>query len=187
MWAAGIAAGAALVGLWGVVGAGFVRLSGAVLAVAGASAAAAGAGLPGWLSVVAAVGAILVAGKRLYPVALFVAAMVLLTAVAIGDSPVVPALSGSLFLGGVTAEMMLGHWYLVDPRLPRWALQGLVIGAGGGLLVDVVYHIGAGALDWGPGDEVLGWAFLGLSVLSAALLVAPSTRTWAYTRRLPMK
>ena len=116
MWAAGIAAGAALVGLWAVVGAGFVRLSGTVLALAGASAAAAGAGLPGWLSVVAAVGAILVARKRLYAVALFVAAMVLLTAVAIGDSPVVPALSGSLFLGGVTAEMMLGHLVLAGAR-----------------------------------------------------------------------
>ena len=174
MWAAGIAAGAALVGLWSVGGAGFLRLSGVVLVLVGAAAAAAGTGLVGWLAVAAAIGATVVAGKRPYSVALFAAVTVLLAAVAIADSPVVLALSGSLFLGGVTAEMMLGHWYLVDPRLPRWALQGLVIGAGGAMVVDVVFVIGAGALDWGPGDEVIGWAFLGLSALSAGLLVAVS-------------
>ena len=42
------------------------------------------------------------------------------------------------------------------------------------MVVDVVFVIGAGALDWGPGDEVIGWAFLGLSALSAGLLVAVS-------------
>ena len=99
MWAAGIAAGAALVGLWSVGGAGFLRLSGVVLVLVGAAAAAAGTGLVGWLAVAAAIGATVVAGKRPYSVALFAAVTVLLAAVAIADSPVVLALSGSLFLG----------------------------------------------------------------------------------------
>lgn len=43
------------------------------------------------------------------------------------DGTLLLALSGSAALGGVTTEMLLGHWYLVDPRLPRWALRRLVI------------------------------------------------------------
>jgi hypothetical protein len=39
-------------------------------------------------------------------------------------------------LGGVTAEMLLGHWYLVDPTLPRWALRRLVVVAGVGIAAD---------------------------------------------------
>ncbi|MDP9494646.1 MAG: hypothetical protein M3P87_05335, partial [Actinomycetota bacterium] len=41
----------------------------------------------------------------------------------------IPAISATIALGGVSGEMLLGHWYLVDPRLPRWALRSLA-GAG---------------------------------------------------------
>jgi len=70
--------------------------------------------------------------------------------------------------------MMLGHWYLIDPRLPRWALQALVLGAGVALVADVVYLTAEGALRWASGDEVLGWAFLGLSVMTALLIAGVS-------------
>lgn len=174
MWAAGIALGAALVAWWRIVGPGYAWLSGAVLALSAAAAAAAGAGLPGWLAAGGALAAIVLARRAGAAAALFGASAVLLLAAAIADSPVVPAVAGSLFLGGITAEMMLGHWYLVDPRLPRWALQALAIGAGGALIIDAAYLMADGALDWGSGDEVLGWAFLGLGAMSAALIAAVS-------------
>ena len=38
---------------------------------------------------------------------------------------------------GVTGEMLLGHWYLVDPTLPRWALRRLDILGLVGLVADI--------------------------------------------------
>ncbi len=46
------------------------------------------------------------------------------------------ALTLALALGGVTGEMALGHWYLVDPRLPRSALKVLAIAGILGLVAD---------------------------------------------------
>lgn len=174
MWTAGVAFGAALVAWWAIVGPGFARLSAAVLVLIGAAAAAAGAGVLGWLGAASALGAALVAKRRPVLVGLLVVAGVLMLVAAFADSPVLPAVAGALFLGGITSEMMLGHWYLVDPRLPRWALQVLVLGAGAAFVVDVVYLMAAGALSWASGDEVLGWAFLLLSAMTALLVAAVS-------------
>jgi hypothetical protein len=35
------------------------------------------------------------------------------------------ALIGVASLGGISSEMLLGHWFLVDPKLPRWPLLRL--------------------------------------------------------------
>lgn len=169
-----MAAGAALVAQWAIVGPGYARLSGAVLVLAAAAAAASGAGPAGWAGAGAALLGTTLARRRTAAVALFAATGVLLVAAAIADSPVLPAVSGALVLGGITAEMTLGHWYLVDPRLPRWALQALVLGAGAALIVDAVYLIAEGALSWGTGDEVLGWAFILLTLMTASLVAAVS-------------
>lgn len=174
MWTAGIAAGAALVSWWAIVGPGFTWLSAGVLALTGIAAAVSGADVPGWLGAAAALGAGVLARRRVAASVLFAASAVLMSAAAISDSPVLPAVSGALFLGGVTAEMLLGHWYLVDPKLPRWALQWLVIGAGAALLADASYLMAEGALDWDAGDEVLGWAFLMLALVSALLVAGVS-------------
>ena len=173
MWAAGIAAAAAAVAWWAIVGRGFVRLSGIVIAGLSAAAAASGGGLPAWIAALLALVSLVVA-SRPAAMATFGSASVLLVLAAAADSPTLPAVSGAVFLGGITAEMLLGHWYLVDPQLPRWALQALAIGAGSGFVVDATYVMAKGALDWGAGDEVLGWAFLGLSAMSAVLIVAVS-------------
>jgi hypothetical protein len=174
MWAAGIGAGAALVAWWAIVGPGYARLSGMVLVLAAAAAAAAGAGVRGWVAVGCALAATVLARHKAATVVLFSAAALLLAAAAVTDSPVLPAVTGLLVLGGITAEMMLGHWYLVDPRLPRWALQSLVLGAAVALVVDAVYLMAEGALDWGAGDEVLGWAFLVFAAMTALLMAAVS-------------
>ena len=174
MWTAGIAIGSALVARWAIVGPGFSWLSGGVLVLSGAAAAAAGAGLVGWLGVLCAFGAALTARRRTPSALLFAATGGLMLVAGFADSPVLPVISGALVLGGITSEMLLGHWYLVDPQLPRWALQALAIGSATALIVDVVYLVVKGALDWGAGDEVLGWAFVVLSAMTALLITAVS-------------
>ena len=82
------------------------------------------------------------------------------------------SLAGAAALGGVTSEMLLGHWYLVDPRLPRWALRRLDVAGAIGLIADVGLLIADGALDFPSGDVVVGWAFVTMAIATVALLVA---------------
>ena len=55
-----------------------------------------------------------------------------------------PVLTGSVALGGITAEMLLGHWYLVSPRIPRRPLRRLAAIGAAGVALDaaVVLSIG---------------------------------------------
>ena len=138
----------------------------------GPSAAAAGAGTAGWMAVAAAIAILFLAKRSGISAGLFLAVAVLMIIAGWQDSPLVLVVSGAAVVGGITAEMMLGHWYLIDPTLPRWALQALVLAAGAGLLVDVGYLIAEGAFRWGTGDEVLGWAFIALAAMTALLMVA---------------
>lgn len=174
MWTAGIAVSAAIVVRWSIVGTGFSILAGIIVVLFGGVAAASGAGLIGWLAVAAAMAALVSARRPIQTMLLFTTAGGLMLVAGFADSPVLLVLSGALAIGGITAQMMLGHWYLVDPRLPRWALQTLVLGAGTGLLIDVGFLIAEGALSWQSGDGVLGWAFVALSVMTMLLVVAVS-------------
>ena len=81
-------------------------------------------------------------------------------------------ISGAAALGGITATMLLGHWFLVDPTLPRWALRRLDLLAGAGLILDLGAGWLHGAVPFAGG--VLGWALAGLALISVALVVA----TW---------
>ncbi len=47
------------------------------------------------------------------------------------------ALSGAAALGAVTDAMVLGHWYLVEPKLPKRIIRRLSVVAGATLLVDM--------------------------------------------------
>jgi hypothetical protein len=78
-----------------------------------------------------------------------------------------PALSATLALGGVTGEMALGHWYLVDPRLPRSILKTLAIVGIVGLLADAVVLAVAGFPSGGA--TIAYWVLMATSV---ALMVA---------------
>ncbi len=174
MWTAGIAATTGVIAGWRIVGSGYSRLAAAVVLLLGVAAATTGGGSIAWVGSIAALTAVFVAPfTRLY-VVLIAASSASFIAVAIDGSSSFLAVTGALFLGLITAEMMLGHWYLVDPRLPRWALQGLVLGALVALIVDFTYLTTVGALDWGTGEEVLGWAFLVLTFFSAVLTIAVS-------------
>jgi hypothetical protein len=170
MWAAGLSAAAGAVSWWRIVGPGFLWLSaGVVIALAGIAfalepGAAMGAGLAA-----AVLGA--VAGRRpgLAAAALWLSAVLLYTAVA-GDGGYLATAAGAALLGGVSAEMLLGHWYLIDPRLPRWTLFRLDAVAAIGLVAEVGFLIVEGVLD--GDDSVLVWAFVVMAVTTAVLLLA---------------
>lgn len=81
-----------------------------------------------------------------------------------------PAVTAALALGGVNGEMLLGHWYLVDPRLPRWALRSLAIPGIIGLAGDGAVLTYLGGFPGGAPTAAF-WALLITSiVLMAAVL-----------------
>ena len=172
MWGAGVAACTALVAGWRVVGPGYFWLAGAVTTALAALAALTGAGASAWVgAALAAVGALL-APRASAPAWLFAGSAVALFAA--GYEPGLPAVAlqvtGTVLLGGVTSEMMLGHWFLVDPTLPRRPLFALDAIAAAGLAAEagVVIAVGLSA------DEasILRWVWLALVVLSGLLIAA---------------
>jgi hypothetical protein len=170
MWTAGMAGGAAVVSYSAIVGPGFNWLLSGIVVVAGAATALSGEVSIGVLATVAALGAGLVARNHKASAGLFALASLGYLTAAAGEGGWVPAISGSLLLGGVTSEMALGHWFLIDPRLPRSALQRLDIAAATGVVLDIVVIAALGAL--GAGDAVMIGAFIALALLSALLVAA---------------
>ena len=86
-------------------------------------------------------------------------------------------LAGAAFLGAVTDAMLLGHWYLVQPGLPRRHLLELVRALGVVWPLEVVslllpvgmFSVWSGAVDDGWGGT-LGW-FWGACAISTIVLV----------------
>ncbi|RPI25663.1 MAG: DUF2785 domain-containing protein, partial [Actinobacteria bacterium] len=91
-------------------------------------------------------------------------------AVALFDSPLFPALSGLGFLGAVTSVMMLGHWFLTDPRLPRRPLFILTAMAAVSFALDAAYVLAGGGLDFSGSDGVFAMAYSALAALTGLLL-----------------
>lgn len=165
-WAGGLAAAAAVVAWWSVARTGFLWLAAASSLLLGAAAAVS--------SPVAAVAAVATAAagvaagrNRMAATALFSTAAVGWVAAAMQTTAPLPAITGAAALGGVTAEMILGHWYLVDPQLPRWALRRLAAAGGVGVVADAVV-----AAAQGLPEGFLSWAFLVLAAVTLLLLVA---------------
>ncbi len=154
---------------WRIVGSGFNRLIAVVVLLVGipatlidpSPASIAGASL-------AALG--LVAARRQEPTVLLLAGSSVAYLVAGFPGGAIAALTGGLLLGGVSGEMLLGHWYLVDPRLPRWALHRLDAAALAGAVLEAGQLVGRGALSWQASDTVLGWAFVALTLMTFVLL-----------------
>jgi hypothetical protein len=115
------------------------------------------------------------AGRRIVAlVAAGIAALALLIA-GTTTAPNALAMSAAVVLGGVTAEMLLGHWYLVDPTLPRSALRALGRLGLAGLVIDAGVVLAYGAVPWPAQDAVsgIGWAVLtclGMLLMTAVLL-----------------
>jgi hypothetical protein len=94
-------------------------------------------------------------------------------------------LVGAAFLGCVTDAMLLGHWYLVQPGLPRDAVKQLV------RLTAVLWPIEVAVMLWPTGmvqvlngtvDDgwkgLIGWTWLACAVATIALVGV----TWAALR-----
>lgn len=86
-------------------------------------------------------------------------------------------LVGAAFLGAVTDAMLLGHWYLVQPGLPRRLLNEIVTALGWTwpaeiavmLLPTGMFSVWSGAVDDGWGGT-LGW-FWGACAVTTIVLV----------------
>lgn len=87
-------------------------------------------------------------------------------------------LVGAAFLGAVTDSMLLGHWYLVQPGLPRAPLLELVRWVGWLTPVEValllvptgMISVLNGSIDDGYGG-MLGWFWLASAVTTGGLVV----------------
>ena len=169
-WASGLAGVAAVVTWWRVVGPGFVWLAASVTALFGGIGAAVGAGWPAGLATAAAFAGLVAARRpRELPAASFGLSAVLYFVAAVPDGGLLLTATGALALGGITGEMLLGHWYLIDPTLPRWALKRLAAAGGAGMLAD----LGLVLIDTGFNfeDDVIGWALLVLAGTTVLLTV----------------
>jgi hypothetical protein len=76
------------------------------------------------------------------------------------------ALSATLALGGVTGEMLLGHWYLLDPSLPRWTLRTLAYAGMAGLVADSIV-LAVGGLPTGAAT-IAYWVLIATSIVLMA-------------------
>jgi hypothetical protein len=96
-----------------------------------------------------------------------------------GDTAVslLRAVVGTFFLGAVSDAMLLGHWYLVQPGLPRKILNELVVTVRWLLPFQVVvmllptgmFSVFGGSVDDGWGG-MLGWFWLACAVTTAVLI-----------------
>ncbi len=177
-WAAGLALVSGLVALARIVGPGFTWVAGSVAALIAFGGAF---GDETWwvrlALILLALGVLLARNRQLSGIFQVTAGIALLAQASQVGGPV-PALSATLALGGVTGEMLLGHWYLVDPRLPRWALKSLAIAAMVGLAFDSVVLAVAGLPPGGA--TVAYWVLMSTSIVLMGAVFA-SLRYPAYS------
>ncbi len=166
MWSGGMAVGIAMIARWKIVGSGFVWVAGASTLLIGGWTVISG-GIGAWAGVAGTIIGLVVAQRQNLASVAFLASGAGFIAEAASHGSLLLAVSGAAALGGITDEMLLGHWYLVDPKLPRWALKRLDLAGGIALVVDAGLLLIAGA--WT--GSVVGWAFLGLAGMSALLMV----------------
>ena len=173
MWGAGVAAGTALVATWRVVGRGYLWLAGGVAAGLAALAALAGGGALAWVAAVLATGGALAAKRDLVAAALFTASsgVLLITGYEAGALALALLLSGTVLLGAITSEMLLGHWFLVDPTLPRRSLLTLDALSGAGLVAEVGFVAASGSLAVSAMDGILTAAWAALVVFGGLLMI----------------
>lgn len=165
MWGAGMSAGVAVVAFWRVVGAGYLWTAGTAALMAGAWSTGSIGGAIGTAALV--VGLVLARRPQVAGAAFAVAAIAYLVQAMTATNPLL-AVTGAVALGGTTCEMLLGHWYLVDPKLPRWALRRLDAAGIGGLALDTVIVVALGAFAVGG---FLPVTFLALAILGILMMV----------------
>ena len=172
-WVSGIAAGGAVVAWWRVVGPGYLWLVGAVVAVIGGLSGAAGAGRIAWAGVaMAVVGALGARSRNVAAPAFALGTAFFMASVWEPEATAIALLlTGTLFLGGITTEMLLGHWFLVDPTLPRWSLIALDSVAAVGLASEVAAVVVSGSLTTSGQDAVYSAVYAALAAFCAVLML----------------
>ena len=165
-WAAGLAFASGFVSLARIVGPGFIWMTApvaAIVSLGGVATSGSWAARGGLVFLV--LGAIWARNRPFAGVMLTVAgSLFLVEAAFIGGA--VAALSATMALGGVTGEMLLGHWYLLDPSLPRWTLRTLAYAGIAGLAVDSIV-LAVGGLPTG-GATIAYWVLLATSIVLMA-------------------
>ena len=118
-----------------------------------------------------------------------IGAIGLLAAAQFAGGPYLLALArlvvGAVFLGSVSDAMLLGHWYLVQPGLPRGPVKELVAWTAAAWPFEIAVFLWPtgmvqvinGVIDDGY-HGVLGWIWIGCAVLTIGLVGL----TWAALR-----
>jgi hypothetical protein len=161
-WAAGIAAATAAVAWWRVVGAGYLWVAVGTALLTGVWSAATVGGAIGLAALVLAL--VLARRPQLAAPALAVGSVAFAVQAMTAVDPLL-VVTGAVALGGTTCEMLLGHWYLVDPTLPRWALRRLDAVGIVGLVADTLAIVVLGAFSVGGLLPVTFVVLAGLSIL----------------------
>lgn len=166
-WAAGLSLVAGFVSLARIVGPGFTWLTAGVAGLVGLPGALAEGGWWARVGLVAGALGIIWARNRPFAGVLFLLAGIGYLIQATLLAGWLPAMTATLALGGVTGEMLLGHWYLIDPKLPRSALRTLAYAGILGLLAEAGLQLSLGT---GMGGG--GWGFWILLATSVVLMAA---------------
>lgn len=169
-WAAGLALCSAGVSLARIVGPGFTWLTGSVATLVSIPAVL---GPDPWWArfgvIVLVLGSIWARNRQMAGILQLAAGLAFVfSAIDVGGW--FPTTTATLALGGVTGAMMLGHWYLVDPRLPRWSLQGLAVAGGTGIVADAAALAAAGLPSGGA--VVAFWVLMATSAVLMGAVVA---------------
>ena len=165
-WAAGLALASGSVAIARIVGPGFTWLTASVSILIGLTGVLSEGAWWARSGLLLLAAGLVWAKHRSFSGVLHLAGggALLIEAALIGGA--IPAVSASLALGGITGEMLLGHWYLIDPRLPRAALRVLAIGGAVGMVVDSLVLASA---DLPPGGATVAfWALVVTSVILMA-------------------
>lgn len=169
-WGAGLALVSGAIAIARIVGPGFIWLTGAlalVVSIPGILSADAWWARAGTLFMV--IGLIWARNRPFSGVVQLVGGLLLLVGASAGGGWA-PAATVALALGGVTGEMMLSHWYLIDPRLPRSALRALAIAGIAGLAADSLLLASAGLPSGGA--TIVFWVLTITSIVLMAGVIA---------------
>ena len=177
-WAAGLALVAGVVSLAQIVGPGFTWLTAGVSALVGLPGVFADGAWWARFGMLALMVGVVWARNRPFAGLVLIAAGLGYLVEAAFFSGWVSASTATLALGGVTGEMLLGHWYLVDPRLPRSALRNLGLAGIAGLTAESVFQLG---LDIGFGGGALGFWVLMITSIVLMIAVVAALRYPAYS------
>lgn len=159
---------AAVVAWLGLVGPGFTWLASATTVLVGIWPALDGDSLVTAALVLALVAALVVRRNQRLAGGLLGAASVLFVVATASWAGWPLAITATLGLGGITGEMLLAHWYLVDPTLPRTVLRGLAVAGIVGMAADA---IATAALLGLPSDPFLVGVLVTLAVTTIGMMI----------------